>query len=427
MPVKFKTFFLLFTVFIFAASCKKKKPETETQQDASGGTSLAVVGTSLSIINCYGASFIGEVVSQETYPITQRGICVDTLSRPNISKYCVVNGAGTGTFIAQAGGMKAGKVYYARAYATDATGTRYGNEISFKTLEPWRQVNSSLTYDNIDTDGAKLYGFGYTNQGAYLTRSEDFGVSWTDITANVQLQNIGDFLSHQGTLFVCGYSGVWRSDDNGTSWAAAGAGLPANVMIRCMVSKGSDIFCGTSLEGVYKSSDKGNTWISLKNGLPTSCYIISMCVKDNVIFLGTDSGVYLSKDDGNNWLEANNGLSYAGYRGVVSMTSAGNSIFVGLGNYNGVYYTEDNGASWKSITETVGVITPNSLVSFKNVVYAATLGQDIRAYTANPNDSQLLNFGLGAGPCNYKMVIIGSTLVAINQYYSGNLYKVRLQ
>jgi formylglycine-generating enzyme required for sulfatase activity len=68
--------------------------------------------------------------------IIARGVCWSTSPNPTNGLTTKTNdGAGTGNFISNLGGLIPNTVYYLRAYATNSAGTSYGNQISFSTLE----------------------------------------------------------------------------------------------------------------------------------------------------------------------------------------------------------------------------------------------------------------------------------------------------
>ena len=55
--------------------------------------------------------------------------------------------------------------------------------------------------------------------------------------------------------------GIFRSTNNGASWAQANAGL-TSTMVNTLVVSGSDLFAGTfgDAGGVYHSTDNGTSW-----------------------------------------------------------------------------------------------------------------------------------------------------------------------
>lgn len=65
--------------------------------------------------------------------VTSRGICWSTSQSPSISGSHTSDGTSTGTYISNLSGLVPGTLYYIRAYATNSSGTAYGNEVSFTT------------------------------------------------------------------------------------------------------------------------------------------------------------------------------------------------------------------------------------------------------------------------------------------------------
>jgi uncharacterized protein (TIGR02145 family) len=73
------------------------------------------------------------IISDGGGDITARGVCWGTSTTPDISGYHTLDGSGKGTFTALIEGLTSNSFYYARAYATNITGTAYGNLVSFTT------------------------------------------------------------------------------------------------------------------------------------------------------------------------------------------------------------------------------------------------------------------------------------------------------
>lgn len=77
----------------------------------------------------------GTVTSDGGSAVLTRGVCWDTTTAPTIDKSKTENGSGSGTFSSQLTGLTAGTTYYLRAYAINAAGTAYGEDVAFKTLD----------------------------------------------------------------------------------------------------------------------------------------------------------------------------------------------------------------------------------------------------------------------------------------------------
>jgi hypothetical protein len=79
----------------------------------------------------------GEITNAKGSNITSKGVVWSTSSAPTIDLTTktaeAITAPGTGAFVSDLTGLIANTTYYVRAYATNAIGTAYGTEISFKT------------------------------------------------------------------------------------------------------------------------------------------------------------------------------------------------------------------------------------------------------------------------------------------------------
>jgi hypothetical protein len=83
------------------------------------------------------AVLCGEVTSQGSAPVTQRGICYGTSPNPSISGSKVVVGSGLGSFCTADAIFLPNTTYYVRAFATSSVGTAYGANHQFTTLNAY--------------------------------------------------------------------------------------------------------------------------------------------------------------------------------------------------------------------------------------------------------------------------------------------------
>ena len=90
----------------------------------------AIVGS----VTSTTASGGGTITSDGGSAITARGVCWSTAIGPTIALSTKTSdGMGTGAFTSSIAGLVLGTTYFIRAYATNSTGTAYGDEISFST------------------------------------------------------------------------------------------------------------------------------------------------------------------------------------------------------------------------------------------------------------------------------------------------------
>ncbi|MEI6684323.1 MAG: LamG-like jellyroll fold domain-containing protein, partial [Bacteroidota bacterium] len=99
-----------------------------------GGTfDLAVTTTGSSNIGFTTATVSGNVTSGTA---AESGVAYNTTGCPTISDSKAIQTVSSGAFSASLTGLNTGTNYYARAYATDANGNSYGDEVSITTLSP---------------------------------------------------------------------------------------------------------------------------------------------------------------------------------------------------------------------------------------------------------------------------------------------------
>jgi hypothetical protein len=76
----------------------------------------------------------GNISADGGATVTARGVIWATSQNPTIALTTkTTNGTGTGAFTSELPSLAANTTYYVRAYATNSTGTAYGNEVTFKT------------------------------------------------------------------------------------------------------------------------------------------------------------------------------------------------------------------------------------------------------------------------------------------------------
>lgn len=100
-------------------------------QTTSTGVVPSVSTTAISDITINSASSGGNVTFDGGSTITARGVCWNTTGNPTIADSKTSDGGGDGSFTSSITGLTCGTTYYVRAYATNSSGTAYGNQISF--------------------------------------------------------------------------------------------------------------------------------------------------------------------------------------------------------------------------------------------------------------------------------------------------------
>ena len=142
-----------------------------------------------------GAGSGGNISDDGGAAITARGVCWSTLANPTIADSKTEDGTGTGSFSSRLNGLVWNTTYYLRSYATNATGTFYGNEQIFTYPFPIVGVSmGSYTAESVRVHTAFLY----FEENSIITS----GVCWSTsanptIADNKQENNMGtdDFIT----------------------------------------------------------------------------------------------------------------------------------------------------------------------------------------------------------------------------------------
>lgn len=164
----------------------------------------------------------GEVIDDGGLNVTERGIYYGTSPNPESTGTKVQIGSGTGSFSEIITDLTSNTMYYLKAYAVNAIGTGYGNEISFTTL-----INCGVE-QVADYDGNSYNTVQIGNQcwmaenlktthyanGTEITLVED-ATTWSSLTYNdkVMCYYDDDFTnaSTYGALYT------WAAASNGVS------------------------------------------------------------------------------------------------------------------------------------------------------------------------------------------------------------------
>ena len=134
-----------------------------------------VVTTAASSITSTTATTGGNVTADGGSAVTARGVCWSTSQNPTISGSHTTDGTGAGSFTSNLTGLTAGTTYYVRAYATNAAGTAYGNQITFTTLAVAPTVTTTAA-SSITSTTATIGGNVTSDGGSAVTAR---GVCWS--------------------------------------------------------------------------------------------------------------------------------------------------------------------------------------------------------------------------------------------------------
>jgi len=130
--------YCIILIYVFC-SCSK------TSENINPTVKISITTTNVTEISTTSAKSGGLITVDVRTSITARGVCWHTSQNPTISNSKTLDGTGTGEFTANITDLTANTTYYVRAYATNSSGTAYGNEVSFKTSAAQTTTLPTLT------------------------------------------------------------------------------------------------------------------------------------------------------------------------------------------------------------------------------------------------------------------------------------------
>ena len=201
----------IFVLVTLSVSCKKDEiPVLST--------------TAVSNIKQNTAYSGGIIISNGNSPIIQQGVCWSTALRPLISENKTSDTLGRAIFSSYITGLNPGTVYFVRAYATNGTGTGYGESMSLFTLPLTKPVLTTSGVTTITQTTASCGGIIFSDGGSPVNSR---GVCWSttqyptiDNNKSVDGTGTGSFTSlitglTNGTFY---YVRAYATNSAGTSY-----------------------------------------------------------------------------------------------------------------------------------------------------------------------------------------------------------------
>ncbi|WP_257666341.1 hypothetical protein [Parapedobacter tibetensis] len=259
------------------------------------------------IIGSSRASYDVEITGNGGGSITERGICWGQAPDPTVDGPKITHGqAGMGKYRCNITGLSERTDYYIRAYAIDAAGVSYSDNIPFRTIG---QGNVTYTFNQaanptpaqleayarlqIAIDSAVWYANNYTSATKHVWVNYDPNVptadanneGWMRFGANAGFQNLRTMLHEMNHTFGTGTTSWWWN-----TAISAGKYQPvnANAVLKRITNDDAAILSGDSHHwwpyGLNQNSEVTSSWDFVYN-----CLIIEAMRKDGL----THSGTYI--------------------------------------------------------------------------------------------------------------------------------------
>ena len=239
-------------------------------------TGAVLTTTEVSALTSTSAVVGGNITDDGGGNITARGVYWGTSPNPTVNK--TTNGTGTGDFTSNLTGLSDGTVYYYRAYATNSSGTTYGQEFSFIT--PVTDIEGNV-YETVKI-------------GDQVWMAEN--LKTTKFNDNSEIPNVTE-----NTIWMALTSSAycWINNDEATYKSLYGALYNWHAVE-------SGILCPT---GWHVPTDAEFSALEIALGM-------SQADASGTEWRGTDQGIKLKNETG--WSEGENGSNTSGFSALPS-------------------------------------------------------------------------------------------------------------
>jgi photosystem II stability/assembly factor-like uncharacterized protein len=206
-------------------------------------------------------------------------------------------------------------------------------------------------------DNSTLYGATRYN-GVF--RTNDGGSSWVAAYAGLP-RGIGAVAAAvDGTVYSAaepgGEGGVFRSSDGGGSWEEVLA-VQATAIAADPTAAGT-IYVGTAEPRIFKTTDGGDTWTSSTSGL-RSIIVRNLAVDPltpMTLYLGSDDkGVFKSTNGGLSWTKKDQGIPDAEILSLVIDPVTPSTLYIA--SSEGLFKSQDGAENWSPAGEPPAFVT----------------------------------------------------------------------
>lgn len=192
--------------------------------------------TALSAISGTTATSGGSISSDGGSAVTARGVCWDTSSGATTALSTKTSdGTGTGSFTSSITGLNGSTSYFVRAYATNALGTVYGNELTFTTLATSSNSTGTLTVSVLTVSP----GGGYSPRNVVAI--------WIETNAGVFVKSLLVYANARKRDLT-----TWYSNSSGSTVDAVTGATQSNNTTRTCTWNGTNLSEAVVADGIYK-------------------------------------------------------------------------------------------------------------------------------------------------------------------------------
>lgn len=285
-----------------------------------------------------------------------------------------------------------------------------------------------IDHQLVEVNGIKIHRphiFAITNRGLYKT--SDFDSTWNFISIMARppfadtLEVFDDYLrgmeiDHANNWYIMTHGrGLYRSEDEGTSWEEINLGLPSLpfLLVENLVADSiGNLYAAVYQGGIYHSDNQGNFWEYVSPNLQTQFQWSLAVNSQGHVFASSKEGIFRSVDQGDSWTKIRE-VNERFNRIWSLIVNNDDILFAETGNPEKLLSSSDSGNSWQEI-DGLGSGINELIVDQDNRLWAGTnaglffLDQltSNQSFTLNENRFQLTQ--------NYPNPVIDQTVISFS-------------
>ena len=188
-----KKIFFFLCLIVLSFSCSEDDSSSEQEQEQNPNAPLISILPITEIAGDF-AKTGAELIENNGFPITRKGICYSTEPNPTVADFITEEGDGTSGFESELLEVDFETTYYVRAYAENSEGVGYSEELSFTSNGICKQnfVNFKYVTNQIGID--QIASSGICGYGTLWIDEEDSDSDFiTDLSPLANIRHIGSF------------------------------------------------------------------------------------------------------------------------------------------------------------------------------------------------------------------------------------------
>ena len=265
--------------------------------------------------------------------------------------------------------------------------------VSYNNGVTWQDFNSNLPSKSLwCMDAYNGYIFVGDTQGRIYRGNSD-GSGWIRTNTPTFLASVGNIGISGGRVLAATHGSDFFYTDNGSTWTQ-GTNI-GTVEIRGMLVEDNNVFIGTDMLGSFLSTNRGTSFNAAGSGLPEAQWLQSLLRCDSRIIAGSKDRMYVSFGLGQQWyvptclpLDID----------VVDLTWDGSIMY--HVSYDGVLrYSSELGSNWQVLNSPFEGVNYTTLRYHDNGLYLGTrehglhfsddMGETWQAVDALPTDATI--------------------------------------